>query len=367
MFNSLFPTFLTKCGELHTLLLSVAFALFIVGVIVSVHHRSSHRAIMHLLIRILVLTALLVFLPQWGNAMQTLLQNSILNGLDVDPAHVCRQYYELLAVKISDNTSDPSWWDVVGQIRSMTTNLLVTAVLWIVAWVAYFLIWWAYIFQKIILNLGYALSPLLVGFMAIPALKHIGNRYLLNLVGVLLWPLGWAVAALVTQGILDFMTDQSFLTVDPTAQLYNFQNLIGLAVAAFWIIFSTIAAPLVIQKVVTSGVLGGAELLSGATTSAIQTATAAVSGTVAAAPYQSAGLTAAAAGSAGMLTLFSSAGGMGYAGSIVAAATGLGPRAGAGKDNDNKNDLTGERAVRQMLAQTRDHFGEPPPMSPKAG
>jgi len=47
-----------------------------------------------------------------------------------------------------------------------------------------------YIFQKIILNLGYALSPLLIGFMAIPALKHIGSRYLLNLVGVLLWP--WA-------------------------------------------------------------------------------------------------------------------------------------------------------------------------------
>jgi len=26
-------------------------------------------------------------------------------------------------------------------------------------------------------------------------------------IGVLLWPLGWAVAALITQGILDFMTD----------------------------------------------------------------------------------------------------------------------------------------------------------------
>jgi len=73
---------------------------------------------------------------------------------------------------------------------------------------------WAYIFQTIILNLGYALSPLLIGFMAIPALKHTGNRYLMNLVGVLLWPLGWALAALVTQGILDFMTDPSFEYID---------------------------------------------------------------------------------------------------------------------------------------------------------
>ena len=88
------------------------------------------------------------------------------------------------------------------------------------------MMFWAYIFQTIILNLGYALSPLLIGFMALPALKHIGNRYLLNLVGVLLWPLGWAVAALITQGILDFMTDPVVPVHSihrPT--LYSLQNL----------------------------------------------------------------------------------------------------------------------------------------------
>jgi hypothetical protein len=86
------------------------------------------------------------------------------------------------------------------------------------------MMFWAYIFQTVILNLGYALSPLLIGFMAIPALKHTGNRYLMNLLGVLLWPLGWAVAALVTQGILDFMTDPSFEYIDPTSTLPDLQK-----------------------------------------------------------------------------------------------------------------------------------------------
>ena len=113
------------------------------------------------------------------------------------------------------------------------------------------MMFWGYIFQKIILNLGYALSPLLIGFMAIPALKHIGSRYLLNLVGVLLWPLGWAVAALVTQGILDFMTDPSFEYIDPTSTLPDLQKTIGVAVVGFWIIFSTVAAPIIIQHVIT--------------------------------------------------------------------------------------------------------------------
>jgi hypothetical protein len=105
----------------------------------------------------------------------------------------------------------------------------------------------------IILNLGYVLSPLLIGFMAIPALKHTGNRYLLNLVGVLLWPLGWALAALVTQGILDFMTDPSFEYIDPTSTLPDLQKTIGVAVVAFWIIFSTVAAPVIIQNVIAHG------------------------------------------------------------------------------------------------------------------
>ena len=35
-FNSIFPTFLGKCADLHTLLLSVAFALFVTGIIITV-------------------------------------------------------------------------------------------------------------------------------------------------------------------------------------------------------------------------------------------------------------------------------------------------------------------------------------------
>jgi uncharacterized membrane protein len=87
-FESIFPTFLTMCGDLHTLLLSVAFALFITGILVTVHHRFSPKILMHLLMRILLLTSLLVFLPGWGNTLQTLLQSSVLSGLGIDPARL---------------------------------------------------------------------------------------------------------------------------------------------------------------------------------------------------------------------------------------------------------------------------------------
>ena len=62
-FETIFSTFLTKCGELHTLLLSVAFALFVTGTIITVHYHFSHRIALHLSVRLMVLTSLLVYLP----------------------------------------------------------------------------------------------------------------------------------------------------------------------------------------------------------------------------------------------------------------------------------------------------------------
>lgn len=352
-FDSIFPTFLAKCGELHTLLLSVAYALFVTGIIVTVHHRFSHKILLHLLARILVLTSLLVFLPAWGNAVQNLLQNSILSGLGVDPAQVYQQFVHLLVIK-RDTATQTSWWNVMAQLHNLTTDLIITGVLYLVGLLASFLMFWAYIIQSIILNLGYALSPLLIGFMAIPALKRIGNDYLLRLVGVLLWPLGWAVAALVTQGILDFMSDPSFEFIDPTSTLPDLQKTIGVAAVGVWIIFSTIAAPVIIQKVIASGVLAGSELLSHGAHTAVQTATAAAGGAMVAAPFGPVAAVAA-GGTAGALNLVSTSGRVGNAGSLV---TGLGGFA------SSKNDPSGDKAVRQLLTQLFQHLGQLPPIAP---
>ncbi|PYK57420.1 MAG: hypothetical protein DME21_17335, partial [Verrucomicrobia bacterium] len=126
--------------------------------------------------------------------MQQILQNSILDGLGLDPSHVQDQYNQLLAVK-RDTGADRSWWDILGDITGFTVETLISGVLWLIGQFASLLLFWAYIIQKFILFSGYALSPLLIGFMAIRPLRSVGSGYLLNLAGVLLWPLGWGVAA----------------------------------------------------------------------------------------------------------------------------------------------------------------------------
>ena len=190
--------------------------------------------------------------------------------------------------------------------------------------------------------------------MAIPALKHIGNRYLLNLVGVLLWPLGWAAAALITQGILDFMTDPSLQYIDPTSTLPDLQKTIGVAAVGFWIIFSTVAAPVIIQNVITHGIQAGGQFAGGrrqpvfcklpAPPRALRP-TASATGLPAA--------TAGAAGMAALLSTMSSAANLGSAGAIIIAGSGLPPRSARGRPGD---DITGDKAVRDLIAKSKPNY-----------
>lgn len=351
-FEQLFPTFLQKCVELHELLRIVAFMLFIVGTILLVVHGFNGKTLILHIVRLFVMTALLVMLPQWGNQAQQLLQTSILDGLGVDPSQVHDQYNQLLAVR-RDTGSDRSWWDIIGDLNAFTVELLITGILWLVGQFASLLLFWAYIIQKFILFTAYSLSPLLIGLMAIRPLRSVGSRYLMHIVGVLLWPLGWAVAALITQGILDFMTDPSSRFFDPTASFYSLQATVGVAVVAFWIVFSTISAPVVIQKVLSYGTLAGGQLISGAFGSFFQTA-ATTAG--AAAVASTTGLPLATVGATGMaaiLSTLSTAAGQGSAGAIIIAGSGLPPRSARGRPGD---DITGDRSVRELIAKTKGHY-----------
>src|SRR5207249_600928 len=151
----------------------------------------------------------------------------------------------------------------------------------------------------------------------------------------------------------DFMTDPTFKYLDPTAKLYSLQGSIGVVVVAFWIVFSTIAAPLVIQKVIAQGELAAGHLMAGAVSSFFQTAAttagaAAVASTTGV-PFATLG----AAGMAALLSTLSTAGGHGSAGAIIIAGSGLPPRSARGRPGD---DVTGDRAVRELIAKTKGHY-----------
>jgi hypothetical protein len=273
-FNSIFPNFTNQCLQLQQLLTPVAYVFLVCGLISAViNGQRSGDAYIRAFARTLVLVVVLTFLVSWGNTITSDVDSTVKNTLKVDPTQIYNQYQSALQMQKMPE-SNASWWQKVFSVTATIFESLISAFLWVLGWVASAIVFYAYLIQKIILYMGYALSPIFVGFFAIGSLYDIAKRYFLNLVGVMLWPLGWGVAGLVTQGLIGFMTDQSFLhqgtvTVmggDITgSDAYTLQNLLGAALLAIWIIFSTIAAPVIIAHSIAFGSLAGSQLMSGAT------------------------------------------------------------------------------------------------------
>jgi TrbL/VirB6 plasmid conjugal transfer protein len=272
-FNSIFPNFINQAVQLKQILMPVAFVMITGGMISSiVTGDKSGNAYTRIIARTLVLIVVLTFLVTWGNTLTTIVDSTVKNVLHVDPTQIFNQYRAALDMQKS-NDSTSSWWEKVFSIRATIFESLISAFLWCLSWVASAIVFFAYIVQKIILYMGYALAPIFIGFFAFRSLYDTARRYFLNLVGVMLWPLGWGIAGLVTQGLIDFMTDRSFLHT-PVAMVgyvpvtgsdaYNFQNFIGAALLGIWLIFSTIAAPVIIAKSIAYGSLAGSQLISGA-------------------------------------------------------------------------------------------------------
>jgi hypothetical protein len=263
-FQTMFPNFLNQCLSLKTLLTPVAFVLITGGLIAStIANHPNSAAQLQSIGRVIVFIIILVFLPTWGNEIVSIVSDTVTNVLQVDPAKIHDEYEAALQLKQS-SSGDQSWWERLIHFPNIVEGL-VSAIFIVLGWLASTIEWWAYILQTAILFIGYAMSPIFVGMLAFPALQGTGRAYLLNLLGVMLWPLGWAVAGLITQGMIDFMTDQSFLSSSSASGtvLYSLQNLMGLAFLGIWIIFSTIAAPVVIQKSIGKGHSAASEFFKG--------------------------------------------------------------------------------------------------------
>lgn len=267
-FNTMFPNFAARCAELKDILTPLAYLLLVGGMICSTitGHRSG-GAYIRTFGRTIVFIVLLTFLISWGNTITTVVDSTVKDVLRVDPAKIYEDYQNALAMKKAGE-GERSWWERVFEWRASLLEAILTGIFYFFGWLAGVIVWWAYLLQTAILFIGYGLSPIFIGFLGFQTLHEVGKRFFLNLVGIMIWPLGWGVAGLVTQGMIDFMTDRSFLETSPILgnDLYSLQNLMGVAFLGVWLIFSTIAAPVIIQNAVATGLSAGSHLLSGAFT-----------------------------------------------------------------------------------------------------
>lgn len=343
---------------MNRVLTPLAFVLLVVGIVSStVTGQRSPGAYLRTFGRTLAFLAVLSQLTLWGNQACSIVDSTVKDTLKADPAGVYQQYQKTLEVQ-KGTVAKKSWWDKLFDGQAFF-EALISLVFIVLGFLASVIVFYAYLVQKFVLYLGYALSPIFVGFLAVRTLQSIGTSYLLGLTGVMLWPLGWGAAAIMTQGLLHFMADQSFLSIGGIggAAGYTLQNLIGVAVLGVWLIFSTIAAPIILQKAIATGAQIGSALAAGAVTAG--TAAATTGAATAATLGGGGGAMASAAGLAGGTI----AGGAALAGSSMSGSP-YSPGGGLISSvasqrmrrpkRPSRNDLTGDEAVRELLARSRN-------------
>ena len=359
-FDTLFPNFLNQCTEMNRVLTPIAFVLLAIGIVSSTvtGHRSP-SAYLRTIGRTFAFAAVLAYLPTWSNEIATTVDSTVRDTLHADPAGVYQQYQQTLAINkgTTGTNGSKSWWDVLdGQA---IFEALISAIMWVLGFIASVIVFYAYLVQKFILYVGYALAPIFIGFLAVRTLHSIGVGFLLGYAGVLAWPIGWGAASLLTAGLINFMSDQSFLNLGGVGGSagYGLQNLLGLAALALWLISSTIAAPIIIQKAIATGIQVGQAL---ATTTFIAGSAGAAAGVGAATTIATGGgLLAAVGGIAG-------GGTAAVLGATEASLTGstysplgnlintLGGAISQRRRHPDKHDPTGDELVRELLQRSRN-------------
>ncbi len=362
-FNTLFPNFLNQCAEMNRVLTPIAFVLLAIGVVSSTitGHRSA-SAYLRTVGRTFAFAAVLSYLPTWSNEVSTTIDTTVRETLHADPAGVYAQYQKALEVSKGPpptSTDSKSWWNMLDG-QAIFEGIISGAML-LLGFLASVIVFYAYLVQKFILYVGFALAPIFIGFLAVRTLHSIGVGFLLGYAGVLCWPIGWGAASLLTSGLISFMTDQSFLASGgfTGGAGYGLQNLMGLAALAIWLISSTIAAPIIIQKAIATGAQVGQGLASTAVTAGVAGLTAGAG--AAASMSAGGGAAAAAAGvigggaAAGIGAAEASMSGGSYSpmGNLVGS---LGSSRGASRKpkKPKKNDPSGDDFVRELLLHARN-------------
>lgn len=197
---------------------------------------------------------------------------------------------------------------------------------------SFFLIFWAklasliawgfWLIQQFLFTFSLIFLPAMIAMVGVGSLRSIGTRYVMSVVGLLSWPMGWGLVNVGTEAMLTSAVNT--IKAAPAADWEITTYLWAIAIVSiipFWMIFGYAFVPFVIQRMVTSGANAASGLIG-------QTAGAAI-GAGAAIATGGASLAAGAAAGAGAGGSASGAGASGSAGSTGSSSGGGGSTGGA--------------------------------------
>ena len=350
-FDQLFPTFKDAVAELHEGLLVFAYLLMVLGLLAAAYRGmfGSLTEVMRALVTIAVLAVTLNYVDDWTFEIGNAFNDHTIGALDSDPQKTYEKLGEMLA-EPADADTETAWYEKIFDPQIAVAEALGKALVWLAAKVAMLIVWWAYFIQRALLYFGIALSGIFLPMILLNATRGIAVRYVLGLFSLLVWPLGWAVANLMTEALMQAATDRTLYEYGGLAgkALFGPQMYVFLIVTALWLVFSTIATPVIIGKAITTGAQVGAAMLGGFMGSVAGgisgAAGGAAMGSSGGAPGMAAGSLA--GGGAGFLGAAMGAGGMTTGAGLAAFASATGGGTGSISEPEKGSESQGSQSAR---------------------
>lgn len=202
-----------------------------------------------LLTKVLMIGVATLFIREWLMRLNDVVV-AFSGVMGVDPLAVDDRFVTFISGKTATDPNT-SIWDVIWDTRSIGTAICY-ALLWFFGWIAWGLQYIVKLIGDILLTAGWALTPIFLAFFMLRPMTGVALKYVLGLVAIVCWPFGWVMAAVVTNAMLDAAATASLIPVivpggAPIAPALTVL-LIGL-----WMIITSVLAPYVTYRVLTSG------------------------------------------------------------------------------------------------------------------
>ena len=155
-------------------------------------------------------------------------------------------------------TPNAQAWEI-GKWTDYIFRGVVIAITGAVAVVTVFIMESLLLLQKVILAFSGPLLPIFIASLSIPAMRGAAQNFIKAVLGVMVWPAGWAIAFIGAQAALQHLTPPSWNA--PLFQLVL--SFMALAIVCGYMVVSTILAPVLIARSLTHGTNFAAGLVGG--------------------------------------------------------------------------------------------------------
>ena len=129
---------------------------------------------------------------------------------------------------------------------------------------SFFLIFWAklasliawgfWLIQQFLFTFSLIFLPAMIAMIGVGSLRSIGTRYVMSVVGLLSWPMGWGLVNVGTEAMLTSAVNTIKAAPATDWEITTYLWAIAIvSIIPFWMIFGYAFVPFVIQRMVTSG------------------------------------------------------------------------------------------------------------------